>query len=172
MILTTSFHKTFDYALHAAGYRENHTSFIINRLLWLWCVYHHGGGSGLGAADQRLALFALSYLIVPKHGCWKNSDLILQLLWNFPSLTSFNCCNSTSQSKKPWNFLYTCLQEQGFIIMQNFYIFVISPRLSFPTDEGCISVGFVSTFCLRRGLDAGTQVGAVGAQHFPAGFGT
>lgn len=120
----------------------------------------------------RLALFALSYLIMPKHGCWKNSDLILQLLWNFPSLTSFNCCNSTSQSKKPWNFFYTCLQEQGFIIMQNFYIFVISPRLSFPTDEGCISVGFVSTFCLRRGLDAGTQVGAVGAQHFPAGFGT
>lgn len=41
----------------------------------------------------------------------------------------------------------------------------------FPTEDSCISVGFVSTFCLKRGLTVGAQVGAVGAQHFPAGAG-
>lgn len=40
----------------------------------------------------------------------------------------------------------------------------------FPTEEGCISVVFFfSTFYLKISLTVGTQVGAVGAQHFPAG---
>lgn len=42
---------------------------------------------------------------------------------------------------------------------------------NFPTEEGCISVGFVSAFCLKRGMVVGAQVGAVGAQLFPAGAG-
>lgn len=127
---------------------------------------------GSGAADQRLEIVAPSYLTMPKHGCSKNSDLILQLLQNFPSLTSFDYCNSTSQSKKPWNklLLYVSPRARAYYNVELLYFFVISVRPSFPTDEGCISVGFIPTFFLKRGLNAGTQVGAVGAQHFQLGL--
>lgn len=189
ILTTTSLQKTFYYTLHATGYREKTYFFHCQqwraRLLWLQCVFHHGGVSGLRGSwpkagnscgflpyraqtGRKLHLPTLPCLT----GCLNNSDLILQLLWNFLSLTSFNYCNSTSQSKKPWNFFYMCLQEQGLIIMQSFRFFLVALHPSFPTDEGCIAMGYVSTFCLKRSLNARTQVGAVGAQHFPAGIGT
>lgn len=135
MILTTaSCCKTFYCILHAAAYREKHISFPVNSVepgcsSSGVCTTMEGSVSS-GAADQRLERVAPSYLVVLKHSTLKNNDLILQLLWNFLSLTSFNYCNCTSQSKKPWNFFYMCLQEQGFIIMQNLHIFCnISPPI-------------------------------------------
>lgn len=130
ILATTSFHKTFYYTLHAASYGEKHLSFTRRNAEWPGC----SGSSARTTTDGPVGSVgaAPSYRIMPRHGRLKNTDLILWLLWNFQSLTSFNCCNATSQSKKSWTFFYSCLQEQGFIIMQNFYIFVIALRPSFP----------------------------------------
>ena len=112
VLATASFHKIFYYTLQAVSYREKHLSFTgysSANSKQPGCSGPSAGTTTSGSVgfvgpEQSLTLAPPSYHVVTKHGCLKSSDLILPLFWTFQSLTSFNCCNSTSQSEKSWNF--------------------------------------------------------------------